>query len=71
MPPRTPPTRSRLDTVALVLLAFGFEYREKPSNLRFAREDDWREVFAAYFPSKRFAVVGAHVDLGRDEIVYQ
>ena len=44
--------------------AVGIEYRQKPDNLGFAREDDWRDVFVAWFPSKRVAVVGAWADLG-------
>jgi hypothetical protein len=45
-------------------LAIGVEYRQKPDNLGFAREDDWRDVFIAWFPNKRVAVVGAWADLG-------
>lgn len=45
-------------------LAVGFEYRQKPNNLSFTKEDDWRDVFAAYFPNKHFAVVAAYADLG-------
>lgn len=44
--------------------AVGFEYRSKPDNLAFAREDDWRDVFVAWFPDKRFSVVLARADLG-------
>jgi len=44
--------------------AVGVEYRQKPDNLGFAREDDWRDVFVAWFPNKRVAVVGAWADLG-------
>ncbi|MCD9126513.1 DUF3034 family protein [Luteimonas fraxinea] len=44
--------------------AVGIEYRQKPDNLGFAREDDWRDVFVAWFPNKRVAVVGAWADLG-------
>ncbi len=44
--------------------AIGAEYRQKPDNLAFAREDDWRDVFVAWFPNKRLTVVGAWVDLG-------
>lgn len=44
--------------------AFGVEYRQKPDNLSFAREDDWRDVFVAWFPSKHVAVVAAWTDLG-------
>ena len=45
-------------------LAIGVEYRQKPDNLGFAREDDWRDVFVAWFPNKHVAVVGAWADLG-------
>jgi hypothetical protein len=44
--------------------ALGLEYRQKPDNLAFAREDDWRDAFVAWFPSKRLAVVAAWADLG-------
>ena len=45
-------------------IAIGVEYRQKPDNLGFAREDDWRDVFVAWFPNKHVAVVGAWADLG-------
>lgn len=45
--------------------AVGVEYRQKPDNLGFAREDDWRDVFVGWFPNKRVAVVAAWADLGR------
>lgn len=44
--------------------AVGVEYRKKPDNLGFAREDDWHDVFVAWFPNKHLAVVGAWADLG-------
>lgn len=44
--------------------AVGAEYRQKPDNLGFAREDDWHDVFVAWFPNKRVAVVAAWADLG-------
>lgn len=44
--------------------AIGAEYRQKPDNLGFAREDAFRDVFAAWFPNKHIAVVGAWADLG-------
>ena len=44
--------------------AIGYEYRQKPDNLHFAREDDWRDAFVAWFPSKRVALVAAWVELG-------
>jgi hypothetical protein len=45
--------------------AVGLEYRQKPDNLGFAREDDWKDVFVGWFPNKRVAVVAAYADLGR------
>lgn len=42
----------------------GAEYRQKPDNLSFAREDDWRTAFVGWFPNKRWSLVGAWVDLG-------
>lgn len=44
--------------------AVGLEYRQKPDQLDFAREDDWRSAFVAWFPNKRVAVVAAWADLG-------
>lgn len=57
-----------LEGSAVVLLdprwAVGVEYRQKPDNLGFAREDHWRDLFVAWFPNKRVAVVAAWTDLG-------
>lgn len=44
--------------------ALGAEYRQKPDNLSFAREDDWFDVFAALFINKRVSVVAAYASLG-------
>jgi hypothetical protein len=44
--------------------ALGYEFRAKPDNLRFAREDDWQDVFFAYFINKRLALVAAYAELG-------
>ena len=44
--------------------ALGVEYRQKPDNLRFAREDDWYDVFVGWFPNKRVALVAAWSELG-------
>lgn len=41
----------------------GAEYRQKPDNLGFAKEYDWRDVFVGWFPNKSVAVVIAYVDL--------
>ncbi len=45
-------------------LAFGAEYRTKPDNLAFAREQDAFDVFAAYAVSKHLSITAAYVDLG-------
>lgn len=42
----------------------GAEYRQKPNNLSFIKEDDWQTVFIGWFPNKRIALVAAYVDLG-------
>lgn len=57
-----------LEGSAAVLLdpsfAIGVEYRQKPDNLGFAREDDWRDAFVAWFPNKHVSVVAAWAELG-------
>jgi len=57
-----------VESSAAVLLdphwAVGVEYRQKPDNLGFAREDDWKDAFVAWFPNKHLAVVAAYLDLG-------
>ena len=45
-------------------ILFGFDYRQKPNNLEFAREDDWKDYFIAYIPNKHLALVAAYTDLG-------
>lgn len=42
----------------------GTEYRQKPNNLSFIKEDDWQTAFVGWFPNKRVALVAAYVDLG-------
>jgi hypothetical protein len=42
----------------------GTEYRQKPDNLSFIKEDHWQTAFVGWFPNKRIAVVAAYVDLG-------
>lgn len=46
-------------------LAVGGEFRTKPDNLRFAREDNAWDVFAAWFLNKNFSATLAYVQLGR------
>lgn len=56
-------------------LAVGAEYRFKPNNLQALgaaaglgaglREDDWKDLFIAWAPSKHLSLTLAYVDLGR------
>lgn len=56
-------------------LAVGMEYRFKPNNLESLgraaglgdalREDDWKDLFIAWAPSKNLSLTLAYVDLGR------
>lgn len=43
----------------------GAEYRQKPDNLSAFREEDYWDVFAAWFPSKHVSVTAAYADLGQ------
>ena len=49
-------------------VALGAEYRFKPNNLAYAgaafREDDWKDLFVAWAPTKHVSVTAAYVDLG-------
>ena len=45
-------------------LLVGAEYRTKPDNLGFAKEDDWADVFVAYAFNKTLSVTAAYADLG-------
>jgi hypothetical protein len=45
-------------------LAVGAEYRTNPSNLRFTEQNDWKDVFVAYFIDKHASLTLAYVDLG-------
>ncbi|MFA5122724.1 DUF3034 family protein [Zavarzinia sp.] len=42
----------------------GGEYRFKPDNLGFAKENDWKDIHVAYFPVKNVSVTVAYVDAG-------
>lgn len=42
----------------------GVEYRQKPDNLRAFSEDDFRDLFLVWFPTKRLSVTAAAVDFG-------
>lgn len=45
-------------------VAIGGEYRMKPDQLAFAREDNWSDFFIGYFPNKNFAIVMGAAQLG-------
>ncbi|WP_347555439.1 DUF3034 family protein [Robbsia sp. KACC 23696] len=45
-------------------VAVGVEYRMKPNNLGFAREQDAYDAFVAWAPTKHFSFTLAYVDLG-------
>ena len=45
-------------------LLVGAEYRTKPDNLGFAKENDWADVFVAYAFSKTLSLTAAYADLG-------
>ncbi|MFC3153023.1 DUF3034 family protein [Litoribrevibacter euphylliae] len=43
--------------------AIGMEYRQKPDNLGL-EEDDWQDLFVAWFPNKHVSLTAAYLDLG-------
>lgn len=45
-------------------IAAGVEYRTKPNNLGFAREQDWYDAFVAWAPNKYVSLTAAYVQLG-------
>lgn len=45
-------------------LVIGAEYRSKPDNLAFAKEDDWVDFFAAYAVNPNLTLTAAYADLG-------
>jgi len=45
-------------------LVVGGEYRTKPDNLGFAKENDWWDLFAAYAIDKHLSVTAAYTNLG-------
>ncbi len=52
-------------------VAVGIEYRKKPDNLNnilgngVLAEQEWKDIFIAWAPSKNFSLTGAYVDLGQ------
>lgn len=59
----------RMETSLAILLkdniAVGAEFRSKPDNLSAFREDNFYDVFVAYFPSRHVSVTLAHAALGQ------
>ncbi|MCK8455116.1 DUF3034 family protein [Sphingomonas faeni] len=45
-------------------LIVGGEYRSKPDNLGFAKENEWKTAYAAYAINKNVTATAAYVDLG-------
>ncbi|MEK6375313.1 MAG: DUF3034 family protein [Acidobacteriota bacterium] len=45
-------------------VAIGAEYRVKPDNLAFSKEDNWSDFFIGYFPNKNVSFVIAVAQLG-------
>ena len=45
-------------------LAIGGEYRTRPDNLRFAREQDAKDIFAAWAVTRRATLTAAYADIG-------
>jgi hypothetical protein len=45
-------------------IAVGMEYRQKPDNINGLPEDDWQDVFVAYFPNKSVSLTFAYLQLG-------
>jgi hypothetical protein len=46
-------------------IVVGAEFRQKPDNLASFGEDDYWDLFGAWFPDKHFSVTAAYTDLGR------
>lgn len=60
--------KTEFEGSAVVLLnrytALGIEYRQKPDNLSFAHEDNWQDVFIAFFPNKSLSLTLGYAQLG-------
>jgi len=58
----------QFETSAALLLGrdivAGVEYRQKPDNIAFAEEEDWADVFVAWFPNKHWSITAAWTQLG-------
>ena len=45
-------------------LFIGAEYRTKPNNIKTLKEDDAKDLFLTWFPSKNLSITSAYIDLG-------
>jgi Protein of unknown function (DUF3034) len=45
-------------------LFIGAEYRTKPNNVKTFEEDDAKDLFLTWFPTRNFSITSAYVDLG-------
>jgi len=45
-------------------IVLGADYRTKPNNLNFAKEQDAKAGYIAYFPNKNISLTAAYVDIG-------
>jgi hypothetical protein len=45
-------------------IAIGTEYRQMPDIIPGIPEDDWKDIFVAWFPNKHINITGAWVDTG-------
>jgi hypothetical protein len=45
-------------------LVIGLEYRNKPNNLSAFEEEDWKDIYLAWAPTKNISITAAYVDLG-------
>jgi hypothetical protein len=45
-------------------LVLGMEYRNKPNNLTNFEEEDWKDIYLAWAPTKNISLTTAYVDLG-------
>lgn len=45
-------------------VAIGIDFRQKSSNLSFAKESHWKDLFIAWVPNRHFSLTAAYADLG-------
>jgi len=63
-PDRTAQVEASAGRLVTSNLLLGVEYRMKPNNLAFAREDDAYDLFAAWAVRRNVSITAAYVDLG-------